>query len=343
MPDMLVDKFGDYHRVRVEDDIIYDPTGFKRIGYIKDGQIFDEYEQVMEGVSLTYWESNDEKEEPKVEEIDTKQQPNYNGYFTHFFDSGMYDGNWRDGKREGFGTMNYNDGREYVGYWIQDEFYGLGKITYRNGCYYLGEWKDGCRHGKGVAEDENGTVTFGIWEEGVLKNSFFETKNMKHYNKELMIYSESMYYGNAQFGNKHGYGIYVWNDGEYYEGNWENDNKHGVGRYAWSDGSFYEGQWKNNERNGKGVFVNADKTFTIGVWENNELKQRLYSGYSAKANNYEFIVYNYEGVYFGERNDGQREGFGVFVWNNGNYYIGDWKKDAMTNPSQIKDQSGREK
>ena len=38
------------------------------------------------------------------------------------YDNGYYEGNWVDGKRNGLGTLYYNDGTYKYGYWEDDEF-----------------------------------------------------------------------------------------------------------------------------------------------------------------------------------------------------------------------------
>ena len=47
--------------------------------------------------------------------------------------------------RNGYGIMEYNDGRIYDGYWSNNKKNGLGKMTYMNYINvrtYYGEWKN---------------------------------------------------------------------------------------------------------------------------------------------------------------------------------------------------------
>jgi hypothetical protein len=56
-----------------------------------------------------------------------------------FKDKGIYDGYWFDDKRNGYGTLSYNNGNYYKGEWKNDLFEGtgfffiLGKMIWFNG------------------------------------------------------------------------------------------------------------------------------------------------------------------------------------------------------------------
>lgn len=39
-----------------------------------------------------------------------------------------YDGNWKDGKKNGQGKMNFANGDEYEGLWKDDKMNGHGKM-----------------------------------------------------------------------------------------------------------------------------------------------------------------------------------------------------------------------
>ena len=41
--------------------------------------------------------------------------------------------------------------------------------------------------------------------------------------------------------------------GDLYTGQWEGDRKHGYGRYVWSDGDVYEGEFRDGEQCGRGA------------------------------------------------------------------------------------------
>lgn len=87
--------------------------------------------------------------------------------------------------------------------------------------------------------------------------------------------------GRDEYGDKHGYGIMVYENGHRYEGNYvhgivngegfahfhngdeykgtySNNKKHGNGVYTWANGIKYEGEWKYNKSIGPGVMTHKN-------------------------------------------------------------------------------------
>jgi hypothetical protein len=48
----------------------------------------------------------------------------------------------------------------------------------------------------------------------------------------------------------HGYGLYIYNEGERYEGDLVEGMKEGHGKYFYIDGRIYEGAWQADQRDG---------------------------------------------------------------------------------------------
>lgn len=59
----------------------------------------------------------------------------------------VYQGQFLEGKRSGYGLMKYCNGDQYKGQWLGDETHGRGKHTYADGYSYEGQFKTGMRHG----------------------------------------------------------------------------------------------------------------------------------------------------------------------------------------------------
>ncbi len=77
---------------------------------------------------------------------------------------------------------------------------------------------------------------------------------------------EWRFIGNVQFGNAHGYGTYIWADGDRYDGMFRDGMLHGHGILTWTDGSRYEGDFLDDARTGRGTHVWADGSRYEGEW-----------------------------------------------------------------------------
>ena len=59
-----------------------------------------------------------------------------------------YDGEWRWGQENGFGSLEWGTGDKYHGY-FKDGFYeGVGTLTLNNGTKYAGKFHQNLRHGR---------------------------------------------------------------------------------------------------------------------------------------------------------------------------------------------------
>lgn len=104
---------------------------------------------------------------------------------------GTYTGYLKDEKLDGWGIMNYGDGRVYAGYWsnncwngrgtltwpdgdrlvcdfVDDVFCGTGIYYWADGRRYEGEFADNERNGQGTIYYTDGTSKSGIWKDGQL-------------------------------------------------------------------------------------------------------------------------------------------------------------------------------
>lgn len=65
---------------------------------------------------------------------------------------------------------------------------------------------------------------------------------------------QESYEGDWENDLMHGYGIYIYSNGDMYEGEFSNNKQEGYGKYTFSDGSRYEGGWKNHRMHGTGKY-----------------------------------------------------------------------------------------
>lgn len=75
----------------------------------------------------------------------------------------MYQGAWRDGKKEGRGMCVWADGAAYDGLWARNFRHGKGKYIFPDGSRYEGMWCNNLRHGYGVMVWKDGQVYKGEW------------------------------------------------------------------------------------------------------------------------------------------------------------------------------------
>ena len=77
-----------------------------------------------------------------------------------------YVGQYKEGKRTGFGRQVSSDGFIYEGYWENDQREKFGRAVNSDGDYYVGEWKDGKQDGWGHFHAADGTKYLGEWKAG---------------------------------------------------------------------------------------------------------------------------------------------------------------------------------
>eukprot|EP00808_Paulinella_micropora_P004536 g43591.t1 len=68
----------------------------------------------------------------------------------NIFDGDRYEGEFKDGQRNGQGVQTWPFGKRYEGEWKDDKRNGQGVMTLPDGQRYEGEWKDDKRNGQGV-------------------------------------------------------------------------------------------------------------------------------------------------------------------------------------------------
>ncbi|KAF0736346.1 hypothetical protein Ae201684_007366 [Aphanomyces euteiches] len=81
------------------------------------------------------------------------------------FDGTVFMGEWKNSKRNGWGTCDYAETRDrYEGKWVGDVRCGQGTCTYAAGYVYQGHWAFDKRHGDGRCTYKDGTFYEGHWE-----------------------------------------------------------------------------------------------------------------------------------------------------------------------------------
>ncbi|XP_042509456.1 phosphatidylinositol 4-phosphate 5-kinase 5-like [Macadamia integrifolia] len=139
--------------------------------------------------------------------------------------NGKYEGDWIDGRYEGYGIENWARGSKYRGQYRQGLRHGYGVYRFYTGDSYAGEWFNGQSHGMGVQTCSDGSCYVGEFKCGV-----------KH-GLGCYHFRNGDTYGGEYFGDKiHGFGVYHFANGHCYEGSWHEGQKHGFGMYTFRNG-----------------------------------------------------------------------------------------------------------
>ncbi|XP_044492572.1 alsin homolog isoform X2 [Mangifera indica] len=152
----------------------------------------------------------------------------------YYYLSGRYEGDWVDGKYDGYGVETWTRGSRFRGQYMQGLRHGFGVYRFYTGDVYGGEWSNGQSHGCGVHTCEDG----------------------------------SRYVGEFKWGVKHGLGHYHFRNGDTYAGEYFADKMHGFGVYRFANGHQYEGAWHEGRRQGLGMYTFRNGETQSGHWQN---------------------------------------------------------------------------
>lgn len=181
-----------------------------------------------------------------------------------------YEGEWLNGKKDGFGIVTWQDGAVFKGFFKNDMANGLGKQLHKGGEIYLGQWINDRAEGLGIFKNTNSSKYEGEWRIDKHNGIGFQTQ-----------LNGTIYRGEFLNGEKHGLGVLQLEDGSFYEGEFENNEINGIGTFIYFDGKKYSGEWKSNRMHGSGVLVYSsnknfegnfeeDKKHGLGVFHNGE-------------------------------------------------------------------------
>ena len=122
------------------------------------------------------------------------------------------------------------------------------------------------------------------------------------------------YEGTIRLFRPHGKGKTTWWSGKVYEGHYVDGKRHGKGKWTHPDGDLYEGDWVAGEEHGKGkmLYMPSGEVYE-GDWvEGNKHGKGKYTWPDGQ-------------VYEGDWVDDKRHGKGKHTWPSGHIYQGDWQ------------------
>ncbi|ESQ27355.1 hypothetical protein EUTSA_v10018575mg [Eutrema salsugineum] len=182
-----------------------------------------------------------------------------------FFSNGdFYEGEFHRGRCNGSGVYYYFVNGRYEGDWINGRYDGYGIECWSKGSKYKGQYKQGLRHGYGVYWFYTGDSYSGEWFNGQSHGYGVQT-----------CADGSSYVGEFKFGVKHGLGSYHFRNGDKYAGEYFGDKIHGFGVYHFANGHYYEGAWHEGRKQGYGTYRFRTGDTKCGEWDDGSLVIRL--------------------------------------------------------------------
>ncbi|KAH9607473.1 hypothetical protein KSS87_019370 [Heliosperma pusillum] len=169
----------------------------------------------------------------------------------------VYEGEFHKGKCSGSGVYYYYMSGRYEGDWVDGKYDGYGVETWARGSRYRGQYRQGLRHGFGVYRFYTGDVYAGEWSNGQSHGCGIHTCE-----------DGSRYVGEFKWGVKHGLGHYHFRNGDTYAGEYFADKMHGFGLYKFANGHRYEGAWHEGRRQGLGMYTYRSGETQAGHWHN---------------------------------------------------------------------------
>ncbi|KAH0793689.1 MORN repeat protein [Histomonas meleagridis] len=172
-----------------------------------------------------------------------------------------YIGDWKNGKKEGFGKFQIGKDSYYEGEFKNGEITGVGDRFFANGNHYHGEFKEGEFNGHGKFID----AKTGEEYEGEWKN------NRRNGEGVLKMPNGTQYIGHFKNHARDGEGKCTFVDGTHYEGQWSHNKIEGFGKMLYPNGDTYEGNFVDGKKQGQGKQTWASNGLSFeGEWTNDQ-------------------------------------------------------------------------
>ncbi|EPS72285.1 hypothetical protein M569_02471 [Genlisea aurea] len=177
----------------------------------------------------------------------------------------FYEGEFHKGRCSGSGVYYYFANGRYEGDWIDGKYDGYGIESWAKGSRYRGQYRHGSRHGYGIYKFYTGDTYAGEWHNGQSHGIGIQTCS-----------DGSSYIGQFKCGVKHGLGCYHFRNGDRYAGEYFGDKIHGFGVYHFGNNSHrYEGSWHEGRKQGFGMYSFRNGDRRCGEWDGGDLKVPL--------------------------------------------------------------------
>eukprot|EP00921_Rhytidocystis_pertsovi_P016487 GHVQ01026017.1.p1 GENE.GHVQ01026017.1~~GHVQ01026017.1.p1 ORF type:complete len:278 (+),score=37.95 GHVQ01026017.1:236-1069(+) len=122
----------------------------------------------------------------------------HNKLYIDYPNGDTYFGEGRVGRRHGWGVYSYWTRKElYDGEWMDDRKTGYGTYRFRNGDLYSGEWLDDVQHGRGISVQNEYNRYEGLFFGG------------RRHGVGMLVTKGASYLGGFRNGKQHGRGIFA--------------------------------------------------------------------------------------------------------------------------------------
>ncbi len=205
-----------------------------------------------------------------------------------------YNGEFKDGKKQGRGVYEWKNGMRFEGDFANDSPNGRGVWVFATGDKYEGEVKNSEITGKGVFITKSGDKIDGNFN------------NAKANGRVQYAFANGdKYDGDMAQGQMTGKGVYVTKLGDRTEANFVNGLAEGKGTYYFSTGDRYEGDFKAGSLTGQGTYY-----YSNGLRSDGEYVNGLLRGKGA--------FYFNDGSWFeGQFDDGLKRAKGIVIQKDG--------------------------
>ena len=162
-------------------------------------------------------------------------------------------GDWKNGLLNGRAVYSFADENRYEGDFVDDKFNGQGTYFLAGGNRYEGAFRDDKFNGHGTYFFPSGNRY-----EGNFVDDYFKGQGTYYYA------DGSRYVGEFVEDKRRGQGTYFYVGGDRHVGENSDDTFNGPGIYYYASGSRYEGEFRNGNFNGQGIFHYANGDRYVG-------------------------------------------------------------------------------
>ena len=201
-----------------------------------------------------------------------------------------YNGEFKDGKKQGKGVYIWVNGDKFDGDFANDQVSGRGRWEFASGDVYVGEVLNAVMVGKGVLVAKNGDKYDGLFADG------------KPHGQGIYLFANGdKFEGSMVAGKLSGKGVYTSKGGDKFVVPFVDGVAHGKGTYEFANGDRYVGEIQNGKLTGKGEYFHSDGQRSEGNYVNGQLSgagKFYYSNGSWFDGNFEDGLKRAKGIMF---------------------------------------------